>query len=662
MTQNIQCLLIANRGEIAVRIIRSCRKLGIRSVVVYAAADAQMPFVREADIALALEGIQVSETYLDVDKIIAAARKAGADAIHPGYGFLSENAAFARRVIAEGLIWVGPKPEAIEEMGLKARAKGIAEQAGVPTIPGYKGAEQTVEILEAKALEIGFPILLKASAGGGGKGMRIVHEAPFLLQAIEAAQREAEKSFGDATLLIEKYFPSARHIEIQVLGDKHGNCIHLLERECSIQRRYQKVVEESPSPVLSAEKRAAMGAAALQLCKAIGYDNAGTVEFIYTPEGEFYFLEVNTRLQVEHPVTEMVTGIDLVEWQIRIAEGAPLSLQQSDIKPLGYALELRLYAENPLNNFLPVTGKIVDWHCPSSEGLRIDSGVENGVEIGVYYDPMLAKLIAFAADRRTAIRKMHYALQKIRCQGFVTNQRFLLALMQEEQFQKGDYDTHFLAERFGLEAAMELSPETKIESAFALLLYRWRQRQKEQELLKGIPSAWRNNFYQMQQETYFCEGEAQQIFYKALENKKFIVKVDAKEYELALIHCCDKEIRISINGLQQTFFVAKLDEYQYFVQHPQFASLAFKVQARYPEIEQEKIKGGYEAPMPGEILKVLVNVGQEVEEGTPLLILVSMKMENTIVAAEAGKVEEIFVENAETVQAGKLLLKMSSTN
>ncbi len=658
MNKNINCLLIANRGEIALRIIRSCRKIGIRSAVVYAIADAQMPFVREADIAISLNALQVSESYLHIDKIIAAAKTAGADAIHPGYGFLSENASFARKVIAEGLIWVGPNPEAIEEMGLKARAKTIAEANDVPTIPGYKGMEQDPAFLKEKANEIGFPILLKASAGGGGKGMRIVHEEQFLQQAIEAAGREAFSSFGDGTLLLEKYFPAARHIEIQVLGDKYGNCIHLLERECSIQRRYQKVIEESPSPILSKENREKMGAAAVRLCKAIGYDNAGTVEFIYTAEGQFYFLEVNTRLQVEHPVTEAVTGIDIVEWQINIAEGKALTLAQSDIKGNGYALECRLYAESPLNNFLPASGKILDWYSPSMDGLRIDSGIETGTEVGVYYDPMLAKVIVHGSDRITVIRKMSYALEHLRCQGLITNQRFLQKLMCEPHFQKGEYDTHYLTEKFALEKALALNSEHLIEAAITILIFRWRIRQKNIKLLKGIPNGWRNNFYRNQQETFFCEGEALQLFYRNIGDNHFLIRIDNREFEVALKHACDKEIRIIIGSVQQTFFVASDDEMQYFVHHPLSGSLDVKLMPRYPEVEQEKIMGGYEAPMPGEIIKLLVEIGQEVEEGTPLLILVSMKMENTILAAVSGIVEDIYVENNEKVKAGKLLLKI----
>ena len=660
MNRIIKTLLIANRGEIALRIIRTCRKMGIKSVVVHSAIDASMPFVREADQAIQLDGIQVSETYLNIDKIIQAAQVSKSDAIHPGYGFLSENAGFAKRVMDEGFIWVGPNPISIDEMGLKAKAKAIAEDAMVPTIPGYKGEDQDLSTLRNQALQIGFPVLIKASAGGGGKGMRIVHEEEFLTAAIESSKREALNSFGDETLLIEKYFPSSRHIEIQIFGDKHGNAVYLMERECSIQRRYQKIVEESPSPVLSDFKRQEMGEAAVRLCKSIGYDNAGTVEFIYTSDNQFYFLEVNTRLQVEHPVTESILGLDLVEWQIKIAEGAVLPFSQNEIKSKGYALELRLYAENPENNFLPSTGTIVDWNLPNLDGIRVDAGVENGVEISVYYDPMIAKIIAYAENRYDAIRKMNYALDQLRCQGLKTNQRFLSALISNPYFIKGEYDTHFLNEKFNIETNLFLTKKSKIEASLALLLFRWNQRKKENRLLKGIKSGWRNNFFQAQKEIHICDDEIFELDYTFQDKNEFEVKIDNQNYQVVLKHYCSKEIRLAIDAIESTFYIASDNEGNYYVHHPTEASIHIKVKSRYPEVVQEKMKGGYEAPMPGEIFKILVNEGDNVIEGNPLLILVSMKMENTIVASESGKIQEIYISEGETVQSGKLLLKIET--
>jgi acetyl/propionyl-CoA carboxylase alpha subunit len=652
--KSINSILIANRGEIALRIIRTCKKMGIQSIVVYSEADAQMPFVKAADQAVALKGKQASETYLDINAIIAAAKRTAADAIHPGYGFLSEQADFARRLEAEGLIWIGPKPEAIEQMGLKAQAKAIAKAQQVPIIPGYNGQAQDLESLKKEALQIGFPLLIKASAGGGGKGMRIVSEEKQLQAAIEGAQREAEKSFGDGTLLIERYFPSARHIEVQVLGDQHGKVLHLFERECSLQRRYQKVIEESPSPVLSDKKREEICAAALRLCQGIGYDNAGTVEFIYTPEGEFYFLEVNTRLQVEHPVTEAITGLDLVEWQIRVAAGEALPFEQTDIQAKGYALQCRLYAENPANNFLPVTGKIYDWHTEELEGLRYDTGLETGSEVSMFYDPMLAKVIAYGENRSMTIRRMRRALSLLRAQGLVTNQQFLRDLIALPSFEAGEYDTQFIERKMELEATVP----THIlqETALALLAWQWHQRQEKRKLLKSIPTGFRNNFYQMQQQS-FLHGELQLDFAYSNNAEHLEVVYEEENYQLQIIQIEAGMIQLSINGLAKTYHIAEANEGQFFVQHPHYTSLEIKEKDRYPSTKTEEAEGSYKSPMPGEILKVLVKENDQVKEGDALLILVSMKMENTIYAHADGQIKAVFVEAGEQIEAGTQLLE-----
>jgi acetyl/propionyl-CoA carboxylase alpha subunit len=459
-------------------------------------------------------------------------------------------------------------------------------------------------------------------------------------------------------LLIEKYFPSARHIEVQILADKHGNSIHLLERECTIQRRYQKIIEESPSTALSPEKRTEICDSALKLCRAISYDNAGTVEFIFNPDGSYFFLEVNTRLQVEHPVTEAVSGIDLVEWQIKIAEGQKLSLNQDDIKHKAYAIECRLYAENPLNNFLPATGKILDFYIPDAMDVRVDSAVETGTEIGIYYDPMIAKIIVSAENRAAAIKKMKYALKNFRCQGLETNQHFLIQLLSNPHFYNGDYDTHFIEKHFAVEEALKISSDTKRSAASALLLYRWYLRNQNRKHI-NIASGWRNNFYKMQQEIFDCDNEIFQLEYDFKSNTAFEIKSDDKIYQLNLIYCKKNEIRISIDGLQCSYFIAT-DANVYYVQSLDAPSLAIRAKDRLPAPEREKLKGGYQAPMPGEIVKILVSPNQEVKEGTALLILVSMKMENVVSAAEDGIVEEIYVSEAETVEAGKLLLKINT--
>ncbi|MCP4442196.1 MAG: ATP-grasp domain-containing protein [Aureispira sp.] len=656
-TTTIKSILIANRGEIAIRVIRTCRRLGIRSIAVYSDADKHMPFVTIADEAIALGGLQSSESYLDVDKIIAAAKRSEANAIHPGYGFLSENSDFARRCAEENIIFIGPNPEAIDAMGLKSRAKTIMEENGVPVINGYQGINQTVDHLVNKAKEVGYPVLVKAVAGGGGKGMRIAMNEREIKSAIGAAKREAKSSFGNGRLIIERYFPSSRHIEFQIFGDKHGNVFHLLERECTIQRRYQKIVEESPSSALTPELRAEMAEAAIKAAKAINYDNAGTVEFILNEKGEFFFLEVNTRLQVEHPVTEAITWLDLVELQILVAEGKPLPLQQQFIEANGYAMECRLYAEDPLKDFFPATGKVLHWEPKQLMGLRYDSGIKTGTDVGIYYDPMLAKIIAHGADREEAIRRMIYALKQLKCLGLTTNQGFLINLLQNEDVLAGNYNTKFLDDKFDFEQLAIQHKEGLELANIATLVYRWHQREQQRKLVTNLKAGWRSNFYQMQQEQYLVAEEAWTTHYNYLGNHKFEVKLNEKEFEVELVELNNKLIRINVNGQLHNFTLAQNNEH-YYLHHIKYGQLVIEVAPRFPEIELEAVKGGYQAPMPGEILKVLVKAGDKVKEGASLITLLSMKMENTIAAHEDGVIEEIYVTAGENVESGVLLLKM----
>lgn len=657
MSTTIQSILIANRGEIAIRIIRTCRRLGIRSIAVYSDADKQMPFVSIADEAVALGGLQSSESYLDIDKIIAAAKQTGANAIHPGYGFLSENSDFARRCADENIIFIGPNPEAIDAMGLKSSAKTIMEEHGVPVIPGYQGINQTPQHLVNKAKEVGYPVLVKAVAGGGGKGMRIAMNDREIKSAIGTAKREAQSSFGNGQLLIERYFPNARHIEFQIFGDKQGNVFHILERECSIQRRYQKIIEESPSSALTPELRAAMADAAIKAAKAINYDNAGTVEFILNEKGEFFFLEVNTRLQVEHPVTEMVTWLDLVELQILVAEGKPLPLQQKFIEPNGYAIECRLYAEDPLKDFFPATGTVLHWEPKQLMGLRYDSGIKSGTEVGIYYDPMLAKVIAHGSDREEAIRRMVYALKQLKCLGLTTNQGFLINLLQHPDVLAGNYNTKFLDNHFDFEALAQQQKEGLELACITALIYRWQEREQERKLVTNLKAGWRSNFYQMQQEKYLIGEEEWSVAYHYLGKQKFELTLHEKDFAVELIKQTDQLIQININGQTHKFTLAQKEEY-YYLHHINYGQLVVAVAPRFPEVEKERIKGGYEAPMPGEILNVLVKVGQKVKEGDSLVTLLSMKMENTIAAHEDGVIEAVFVEAGEKIEAGVLLLKM----
>ncbi len=437
-------ILIANRGEIAIRIIRACRELGIKTVAVYSEADKNAQHVQLADEAILLGDAAPKESYLNVDKIIRAALDSKADAIHPGYGFLSENASFAGTVESAGLTFIGPSADSIRAMGDKAESKILMKQSGVPTVPGFEGLTSDEDFKKA-AKEIGYPVLIKASAGGGGKGMRVVNAESELSEAIESARREALNSFGDENLLIEKYLADAHHIEFQVFGDKYGNLVHLFERECSVQRRHQKIIEETPSPLLTPELRAKMGEAAVAAAKAVNYYNAGTIEFIFDPVlSTFYFLEMNTRLQVEHPITELTAGIDLVQWQIRIAAGEKFPFTQSDFHQHGHAIECRVYAEDPSNGFLPSTGKLLQFIEPRGPGIRVDSGFKTGSDVNHFYDPLLAKLIIHAETRDVAIQRMQTALREFIVHGVVTNIDFMQAVLKHEDFGQGKVSTRWV--------------------------------------------------------------------------------------------------------------------------------------------------------------------------------------------------------------------------
>jgi acetyl-CoA carboxylase biotin carboxylase subunit len=441
-------LLVANRGEIARRIFTACRELQIATVAVYSDVDAGAPWVRMADEAYPLDGSTATATYLNQAKLFEICARAGVDAIHPGYGFLSENAGFAAACAAHGIKFVGPSPQAMEALGSKAGARDIAKQVGVPVIPGVDGRHlNEMQLLEA-ANRLGYPVLIKASAGGGGKGMRVVHSAETFRDALQAARSEAQSSFGDDHIILEKYFTWIYHVEVQILGDEYGNVVHLFERECSIQRRHQKIIEETPSPFISAELRPQMTVAALRLARAVNYASAGTVEFMVTPEQKFYLLEMNTRLQVEHPITEMVTGVDIAAWQIRIAAGESLSFEQDAIQQRGHAIECRIYAEDPANNFLPSIGRLAVYRPPSGPSIRVDDGVEAGSEVSPYYDPMLAKVVAWGSDRTEAVRKMVAALKEMVVLGVTTNIPYLLAILHDPQFLRGDTSTNYLTEVF----------------------------------------------------------------------------------------------------------------------------------------------------------------------------------------------------------------------
>jgi 3-methylcrotonyl-CoA carboxylase alpha subunit/geranyl-CoA carboxylase alpha subunit len=632
--------------------------MGISTVAVYSDADLRSPHTRFADEAVHLGASASRDSYLRIDKVLDAARRTAADAIHPGYGFLSENADFAQACETAGIAFIGPSADVIRKMGLKGVARDIAAAAGVPVVPGYNGEVQSVESLRAQALLTGLPVLIKASAGGGGKGMRVVGDASRLDEALEGARREAESAFGDGSLLIEKYIERARHVEFQIIGDEHGNLIHLFERECSIQRRHQKIIEESPSPALTPDLRSRIGDAAIAVGRAIGYTNAGTVEFILAPSEEFHFIEVNTRLQVEHPVTEMVTGLDLVRLQIEIAEGKPLHFAQEDIGQMGHAIEARLYAEDPDNDFLPSTGVIQDW-SPSHavEGLQIDAGIESKTEIGIYYDPLLAKLIAHGVDRDTALRKLVYALRSLNVSGIQTNREFLIRLIENDEFHEGRFHTGFIDEHL-YELIAHKDPEVDFACAVAAVLYRQEKRRTASEILSHIPAGYRNNPYRDPSVKLRLGGDLLDVSHRFIREGEYKVSCGERQAQVQVVSFVPDCIRLSIDGVQTSFLVNEAGE-ELFVHSPS-GSRTLTRSPRYPRRHSASEHEAAHAPMPGQVLRILVSTGQQVAIGDPMIILEAMKMEQTIRAAMDGVVESVLVERGQVVSPGDLLVEIAA--
>ena len=657
MARTLSRVLIANRGEIAVRIARTCRRLGVETVAVFSDADADAPHVRAADLAVRIGPAPSRDSYLVVEKILAAAVKSGADAIHPGYGFLAENAAFAAEVKAAGLVWIGPTAQAIETMGSKIEAKKCVSAAGVPIVPGYNGASQETEVLVAKAHEVGFPLLLKASAGGGGKGMRIVREGQDIESAIDAARREALSAFGDGRLMIERYIERPRHIEFQIFGDEHGEVVHLFERECSIQRRHQKIIEETPSTALDDGLRAEMGQAAVKVGRAIGYTNAGTVEFILDPEGSFYFLEVNTRLQVEHPITEMVTGVDLVEWQLCVAVGGALPLSQAEISARGAAVECRIYAEDSQAGFLPSTGRLIDWHLDeSAEGVRLDTGVETGQEVSVHYDPMLAKLVTHGSTRAEANRKMLRALAGLSVHGVKTNRTFLMRVLRHPAYIEGELSTHFIDEHMSSALADPPCEASERRALVAATLASFALRARTRNRLNEIEPGFRNNDFAPQSTHWTCAGRQVEVTHRNKGGGRLEVGFDQQEetFEATLVSFEALHLVMELEGVRRQLRVV-FDGADVFVQGLDTA-VNLRAEPRFPEQGVETVEGGCTAPMPGQVLRVCVEAGQEVEEGTPLVILEAMKMEHIVQSAEVGRVAEILVEAGDQVEVDAILV------
>ena len=633
-------LLIANRGEIARRILRSAHDMGIRCVAVYTAADAGAPFVREAD-----EAVLLTTSYLDGKAILEAARATGAGAIHPGYGFLSENAAFAADVVAAGLVWVGPSPEAIRRMGDKLAAKELADEIGVPTLPGSKDPKG--------AARVGYPLLVKAAAGGGGKGMRIVESADQLDEAVASARREAKSGFGDDRVFLERYVRRARHVEIQILGDAHGNVVHLGERECSIQRRHQKILEESPSPRVDAVLREQMGQAALRLAGALHYQSAGTVEFLLDDDtGEYFFLEVNTRLQVEHPVTEAVTGIDLVREQLRVARGEPLDYAQNEIRFHGSAIEARLYAEDPANEFLPATGTLVAFDPAPAPVVRWDSGVERGAVIGTDFDPMLAKVIAHGRTRAEAAGRLALALERMHLGGVVTNRDFLVTTLRTPEFLAGDTTTDFI-ERVAPPRRLALDAAEVERMAQLAALWIQGENRAHACVLGEAPSGWRNARMPSQKLEFEHAGETVRVGYQRLRDGSF--RFDGDPPRVGRLHAWNGAgIDAEVGGRRVHAAITR-DGDRLFVHGPR-GDVALRVLPRFVIPGRAEAAGGFAARMPGRVIDVRVQVGDAVKAGQTLLVLEAMKMEHPMTAPEDGVVTEVRVAVGDQVVSGAVLL------
>ncbi len=649
-------LLVANRGEIARRILRSARSMGLGTVAVYSEADRNAPHVADADEAVCLGGFAASESYLDIARVVGAAKASGAEAVHPGYGFLAENAAFAEAVRDAGLVFVGPSPEVIRDLGSKQRAKELATLAGVPVVPGYSGANQETPFLRERALEVGFPLLIKASAGGGGKGMRIVREPGELTDAIEAAKREAERAFGDATLLIERYVEQPRHIEVQIFGDAQGNVVHLFERECSIQRRHQKIIEETPSPVLTPELRARICGAAVALGKAVGYRSAGTVEFILSPAGEFFFLEVNTRLQVEHPVTEEVTGLDLVREQLRVAQGLPLSFEQEDLTQDGAAIECRLYAEDASHEFLPTTGRVLAFAHEPAEGLRVDAGIETGSEVGIHYDPMLAKVITWGTDRAEATARMLRALGGLRVHGLTTNRRFLRQVLGLGDFVEGRTDTHFIERNRALLGSGAPSAAFLRGAALALGVTLALRAAAARSVLPSLTPGYRNSPSEPEWVELGAGDATIRVTWFARANGAFDATVDGEPVTVrdAALSPAGDSIALEANGQRRRYWVTSGGEH-HSVQSLEDAA-DFCVRPRFPVATAERPRGALTAPMPGKVVQLRVAAGDKVSQGQVLVVLEAMKMEHTVRATEDGEVARVDVVAGQQVDADALLV------
>ena len=683
---SFQKVLVANRGEIAVRVIRSAQSLGYRTVAVFSEADANAPHVAIADEAICIGGAPVGESYLVADKIIAAAKKTGADAIHPGYGFLSENSAFAKDCVDAGITFIGPRPDAIDLMGSKRQSKIAMIAAGVPCIQGYEGADQNEEVLKRAAIEIGMPVMLKASAGGGGRGMRLVTDAKDLDELIKSARSEAFNAFGNSELIIEKAVLQPRHIEIQVFADSYGNTVYLGERDCSVQRRHQKVVEEAPSPFVSPEMRQAMGEAAVNAAKACNYVGAGTVEFLADSEGNFYFLEMNTRLQVEHPVTELITGLDLVAMQLRVAAGDKLSITQEDVALTGHAMEVRLYAEDPGTNFIPQTGLINLWQPASGDGIRIDSGIKAGIKSGInegqtvssFYDPMLAKIIAYGENREEARRRLVRAVEDSHLLGIKDNRAFLAAILGNKTFIDGEATTAFIGEDFNDDASLKpLKTQTK-EVALAAALFAV-AKDSNQNGNKNSGTGWQNNNVGSRVLKLSCEDEVFELELSAVNNRIEISYTETsegkapenkKQASLEIIEQSANTLTYLFDDVVRTVVYSRTNS-SLNGQDEALGCAQVHLAAAYGNLtftdislqSAKKSTGGSDqvlASMDGGMVDVMVKIGDVVEVGQTLAVLEAMKMEHPLKAGVAGMITEVLVQAGDQVKGRQKLIQITA--
>ena len=660
----IEKLLVANRGEIARRIMRSAHAMGMSCVAVCSDPDAAEPFVSEADEVVRLPGAAPSDTYLRADLLVEAAVRTGAGAVHPGYGFLSENAGFARACSDAGLVFVGPPAPVIEAMGSKLAAKATMAAAGVPVLPtvevpvrDHDAAGEVDGELATQAAALGWPLLVKASAGGGGRGMRVVHEPDELADALSSAAREAGSAFGDATVFLEPYVTRPRHVEMQILGDAHGNVVHLFERECSIQRRHQKIVEECPSPAVVEELRAAMGEAAVAAARAIGYVNAGTVEFLLLPDGTFAFLEVNTRLQVEHPVTELVTGLDLVRLQLLVAEGGALPDEVLRARRSGHAVEVRLYAEDATRGWQPSAGPLWHFEFEDGPGLRLDSGVESGSQVSTHYDPMLAKVVAWAPTRQEAARRLAGALARARIHGVTTNRDLLVRILRHDEFLSGDIDTGFLERH---DPTVLGAPLAGVEGerlhAVAAALAGQAERRAAAPVLGAMPSGWRNNPAGLQ-ETRLVGHHGELVVGYRFDRTGHCAEIALDGVvidDVAVRAASPGEVTLAVSGVERRYVVARRGG-AHFVDGPEGASV-FEEPDRFPAPGSQLAAGSLVAPLPGTVVKVQVAVGDTVEAGDTLVSIEAMKMEHEVRAPAPGRVAEVDVAAGDQVEAGRVLV------